>query len=180
MKEKRQSQTEPLFIDFLNSPLTKEFITAFLLRLEAIFTDPSDKLAAKDFREELKDHHLSGYKLIQIKFKDQVDHVITHQAFDKSFPTWANFYLSSLKEVKREKNGEMERFVHIGDPNGDWITGLILYNFSLFYKYYDKATLKKCSCGIYFTKKGKYATYCSDICKDRFGKSKSPEAQPEK
>lgn len=154
---------------------------SFLLRLENVFTDAADKLAAKEFRENLKDHHLDGYKLTQTKFKDQMDHVIAYKTCSKEFPSWANFYLSSLREVvkKENKNGDIERVVHIGDVNGDWITGLILYNFSLFYKYIGADNLKKCpKCSKYFTKKGKYAKYCSDTCKEQSKENEASDAAP--
>lgn len=167
-KKQNLPKEEPLFITFLNTGLSKVFITDLLTRVEKLFTEPADKLAAKDFREELKDHHLEGYRLTQTKFKDHIDHIIKFKAFDKDFGSWANFYLSSLREIKREdKQGNVERFVKIGDHHGDWITGLILYNFSLFAKAYSIDILKNCSrCNRYFTMKGKYAKYCSDKCKN--------------
>lgn len=167
-KKSNLPKEEPLFISFLNTQLSKVFITGLLERVERLFSEPSDKLAAKDFREELKEHHMEGYKLTQTKFKDHVDHIIKFKAFDKDFGSWANFYLSSLREIKREdESGNVERFVKIGDKNGDWITGLILYNFSLFAKGYSIDILKKCpKCANYFTLKGKYAKYCSDKCKN--------------
>lgn len=152
---------------------------SFLLRLESLFTDAADKLAAKEFRENLKDHHLDGYKLTQTKFKDQVDHVIAYKTFSKEFPSWANFYLSSLREVVKDKNGNLERIVHIGDVNGDWITGLILYNFSLFYKHIGPHNLKKCpKCSKYFSNKGEYAKYCSEVCKKQSKENEATDAAP--
>jgi len=178
-KKKKQlvPKEEPLFISFLNSSLTKSYISDLLSRLERLFTEASDKLAARDFREELKDHHMEGYKLTQTKFRDQIDHIIKFGSFDKEFGSWANFYLSSLREFRKEDvHGNEERFVRIGDPNGDWITGLILYNFSLFSKYYGHSILKMCpSCSNYFTTKGKYAKFCSDECKKHVSSQKQEE-----
>jgi len=177
MESRRKSQLlpkeEPLFIRFLNSDLSRPFLEELLTRLEALFSEPKDKLAAKDLRESLKEHNFDGFKLIQTKFKDHVDYVIKFGTFEKGFGQWANFYLSALKESKKEdKNGNVERIVYIGSTDGDWVTGLILYNFSLFCKYYGVTILKRCAtCGTYFTIKGKHAVYCSDSCK----KAKLPE-----
>jgi hypothetical protein len=171
MESRRKSQLlpkeEPLFIRFLNSDLSREFLEELLTRLEQLFSEPKDKLTAKYMREGLKEHNFDGYKLIQTKFKDHVDYVIKFGTFEKGFGTWANFYLSSLKETKREDAaGNIERSVFIGSTEGDWVTGLILYNFSLFCKYYGVKILKQCvKCGGYFTVKGKYAVYCSEPCK---------------
>ena len=180
MESRRKSQLllpkeEPLFIRFLNSDLNRAFLEELLSRLELLFNEPKDKLAAKDMRESLKDHNFDGYKLIQTKFKDHVDYVIKFGTFEKGFGIWANFYLSALKETKKEdKNGNLERLVYIGSTDGDWVTGLILYNFSLFCKYYGTPILKRCAtCGTYFTMKGKYAVYCSDPCKKHKGTEKS-------
>lgn len=168
MKSKRPvPKMEPLFIDFLNSIINEDFILAFLKRLELLFNDKEDKKCVQEFREVFKSHHLEGYRLTQTKFKDQMDYIINYGKFDHDFPGWANFYLASLRELKKEDAfGNEERFVQIGDPNGDWITGLILYNFSLFCKYYGTELLKKCpTCNKYFTTKGKYAKFCSKSCK---------------
>lgn len=172
MESRRKSQQllpkeEPLFVRFLNSDLNRGFLEELLTKLESLFNEPQDKLTAKDMRERLKDHNTDGFRLIQTKFKDHVDYVIKFQTFEKGFGQWANFYLSSLKETKREdQQGNVERTVYIGSTGGDWVTGLILYNFSLFCKYYGVAILKRCAtCGTYFTMKGKYAVYCQDSCK---------------
>lgn len=164
---------EPLFITFLNSKVSRDYVISLLEKLESLFTEPADKVAAKERKEQYKDHHLEAFKLVQTKFKDQIDHIIKFQDFDKEFGTWANFYLSALREIKEEdKRGNVQRFVRIGDTNGDWITGLILYNFSLFCRYFGTEILKKCTiCNTYFTVKGKYAKYCSESCK----KSAKPE-----
>jgi len=170
MESKKKTTTpkeEPLFISFLNAELSLEYIGELLARLEKAFKNPADQLLAKDRKESLKDHHMEGYRLIQTKFKDHVDYIIQHRNFDKEFAGWANFYLSALKETKQEDHkGNVERFVQIGDPNGDWIVGLILYNFSLFCKYYGKDLLKGCPvCLQYYTARAKYNKYCSDKCK---------------
>lgn len=169
---------EPLFITFLNSTVSFSYIQGLLSRVETLFSEAADKKAARERNESLKEHHLEGYRLVQTKFKDQVDYIINHGVFDKDFGSWANFYLSSLREIKKEHNMDVERRVKIGDPNGDWIVGLILYNFSLFIKYYDgKELLKRCPiCTSYFTVKGKYAKYCSDGCKAQGKTEKSAEA----
>jgi hypothetical protein len=178
LAEKKKSKSilpkeEPLFVKFLNSKISEEYVTNLLEKLGSVFNDESDKVSVNERKESFKEHHLEAFRLVQKKFKDHIDHIMNFKKFDKDFGQWANFYLSSLREIKEEdKKGNIQRFVKIGDANGDWITGIILYNFSLFCKYYGTDLLKNCqSCGSYFTIKGKYAKFCSDSCK----KSEKPE-----
>jgi hypothetical protein len=163
---------EPFFINFVNTKdITKEYLEAVLKKVEDLFADAADKKTAMERREALKDHHIEGFRLVQTKLRDHLDYITEHGKFDKAFPAWANFYLSSLKEYKTENNNGIERFVRIGDPNGDWVNGIILYNFSLFCKTYGLEILKKCPVdGVFFSVKGKYAKYCSEKCK-RVGQS---------
>jgi hypothetical protein len=172
LTEKKKSKIilpkeEPLFIKFLNSKISEEYVTNLLDKLESLFNDESDKNTVKERKESFKDHHLEAFRLVQKKFKDHIDYIINFKKFDKDFGQWANFYLSSLREIKDEdKKGNIQRFVKIGDANGDWITGVILYNFSLFCRYYGTDLLKNCQqCNSYFTIKGKYAKFCTDGCK---------------
>lgn len=170
MQSKRASSNpmeEPLFVEFLNTRISKESIESFLTRLESVFPEKEDKLIVKDHRESLKDHHLEGYKLVQTKFKDHVDHLITTKNFDRDFSVWANFYLSSLRESKNEDRfGNMERRVRIGDKTGDWFSGILLYNFSLFCKYYGSEFIRQCDSRVYFVTRQKWEKYCSAECKE--------------
>jgi hypothetical protein len=170
MQSKRASSNpmeEPLFVEFLNTRISKESIESFLTRLESVFPEKEDKLIVKDHRESLKDHHLEGYKLVQTKFKDHVDHLITTKNFDRDFSVWANFYLSSLRESKNEDRfGNMERRVRIGDKTGDWFSGILLYNFSLFCKYYGSEFIRQCDARVYFVTRQKWEKYCSAECKE--------------
>jgi hypothetical protein len=164
---------EPLFVQFLNSKIDRDSVEVFLLRLESLFPENEDRLIVKDHRECLKDHHLEGYRLLQTKFKDHVDHVITTKNFDPTFSTWANFYLSSLRESKIEdRHGNIERRVRIGDKTGDWFSGILLYNFSLFCKYYGSELIKRCESKVYFVTRQKWDKYCSEECKTAKGCTK--------
>lgn len=169
MKSKKESKkfTEvPLFMEFLNSKIDQGSVDKFLVRLENVFPEMEDKKIVKEHRECLKDHHLEGYRLLQTKFKDHVDHIITNKNFESNFSSWANFYLSSLRETKNEdQQGNLERRIRIGDRNGDWFSGILLYNFSLFCKYYGTETLRRCEAKIYFITRSKWEKYCSEDCK---------------
>jgi len=168
---------DPLFITFVNTEINKEYLEVILQKIETLFNDADDKKIALERREALKDHNIEGFKLVQTKLRDHLDYITDKGKFDKSFGGWANFYLSSLKEYKTENSKGVERFVKIGDPNGDWIGGIILYNFSLFCKYYGIEILKKCPVdGVFFTTKGKYSKYCSDKCK-KVGKTENDAAR---
>ena len=178
MKSKRESQKfteDPLFVQFLNSKIDHSSVDTFLARLENVFPEMEDKKIVKEHRECLKDHHLEGYKLLQTKFKDHVDYIVANKNFDSSFSSWANFYLSSLRETKNEdKQGNVERRVRIGDRNGDWFSGILLYNFSLFCKYYGTDMLRRCEAKVYFVTRAKWDKYCSEDCK----KSKTCKKMP--
>jgi len=181
MTKKKSNQLapkeDPLFINFVNTEITKEYLDVTLKRIENLFSDAEDKKIALDRREALKEHNIEGFKLVQIKLRDHLDYITDKGKFDKAFGAWANFYLSALKEYKTENASGVERFVKIGDPNGDWISGIILYNFSLFCKYYGIDILKKCPVdGVFFTNKGKYAKFCSDKCKQVGKSEKDSEA----
>jgi len=169
MKSKRENQKlaeEPLFVQFLNSKIDYNAVDSFLLRLESIFPEHEDKKIVKEHRESLKDHHLEGYKLVQTKFKDHIDYILSYKNFDSGFSSWANFYLSSLRENKSEdKKGNLERRVRIGDKNGDWFSGILLYNFSLFCRYYGTDLIRRCDSKVYFVTRSKWDKYCSDECK---------------
>jgi endogenous inhibitor of DNA gyrase (YacG/DUF329 family) len=162
-----QKIEEPLFIQFLNSKIDRESISTFLSRLATVFPDKEDKAIVLDHKECLKDHRLEGYKLLQTKLKDHVDYLIDNKVFDTTFPTWANFYLSSLRETKTEdKKGNIDRRIRIGDRTGDWFSGIILYNFSLFYRYYGSDPLHRCEAKVYFVTNSKWSKFCSEKCKD--------------
>lgn len=180
MKKKNNQTTfkeDPLFINFVNTEITKEYMNSILKKVEDLFNDPEDKKTAVERRESLKDHNVEGFKLIQTKLRDHLDYIIDKGKFDKAFGSWANFYLSSLKEYKTENAAGIERFVRIGDANGDWISGIILYNFSLFCKYYGIDILKKCPVdGVFFVNKGRYAKFCSDQCKQAGKQEKEIDA----
>lgn len=102
--------------------------------------------------------------------KDVTDTGILHNSSARDY---LNSYMArSLVEdsvdTSHKKSGEVSRTVRIVDRGQPWAEGLVCYNFCLFVASGGMPTLKSCKkCGSFFTNKGKYASYCSDVCKGK-------------
>lgn len=156
-------RVEPLFVRFSNKVtgadgVVKSFINntehskSINIAREALDNVPDLSVFRKDFRNALE---------------DLIDNGINGQ-----FTNYLNCYMKpSLSEVLegdgRNTTGE-KRWVIIRDADAPWIEALICYNLTLYIKAYGFKELKKCPvCTKFFTNKGKYSKYCSELCKGK-------------
>jgi hypothetical protein len=59
-----------------------------------------------------------------------------------------------------------KRWVQIKAEDAPWVEAVVCYNLCLYIRMYGIKELKRCpKCQKFFSNKGKYAKYCSDICK---------------
>ena len=150
----------PLFIRFCNGESVSSVISSIIRtadkRSSAIailaLENPSD---LEDFRKELQE-----------AVKDLVN-----QGLGEELKAFANHYMegSVEQDMKTGSTPQGENFsvvLSIKDADSTWIQGFICFNLCLYVKAFGLENLKICrTCGKYFDHKGKYAVYCSDVCK---------------
>jgi hypothetical protein len=151
---------EPLFIRFANGlvgPL--EIISSFLesnidekskgIADEALKKPPDLSMFKKDFKALLRDIIDSGINNQSINYLD-------------------SYMKPSLEEIV-EGGGSVageKRQVILKEKDTPWVEAIVCYNLTLYIKMYGISEIKLCPvCMKFFSHKGKYAKYCSDICK---------------
>jgi hypothetical protein len=125
----------------------------------------------------------------RIELMDAVSDII-QEGIGKEFTAFVDYYMEpSLEEdirtvgVPRGDNGFRNVGIHRGDnefrnvrvrdKSSPWVQGVICYNLSLYIRVYGLSDLKRCKiCNKFFAHKGKYAIYCSDVCKAKKYKDK--------
>jgi hypothetical protein len=153
-----------MFLKFLNRELGVVDLLFSFSRSDDTKTANAAKKAQnqppdlEDFRKELGD---AVEDLIKKGLSDEL----------KAF---ANNYMTCLEEDIETSDtplGENRSHVaRVKDETGPWVQGFICYNLCLYIKIYGLDELKKCRvCGKVFSHKGKYAAYCSDLCKTKKG-----------
>lgn len=161
MKEKALRQ-QPLFIKFLNNEIDVNSMLESFSRSKDNATVEASKAAFKNPPD------LSKFKK---EFTEAVEDIIT-EGFDEGFKAFVNHYMTALEEdvdIKNTPRGEnRSQTARVSDKNGPWVQGFICYNLCLYIKAFGLENLKKCRiCGRFFIHKGKYAIYCSDVCKKK-------------
>jgi hypothetical protein len=156
-----------LFIRFCQGESVSTVISSFV-------KSPDQKIASiatktlenppdlEEFRTELKEAVTDLIKDgVGEDFKSFVDH----------------YMLDSIEQTSFSKETPLgedrSTTATIKDENSTWIQGFICFNLCLYIKAFGLENLKKCRiCDKIFDHKGKYAVYCSDVCK----KQKLPKA----
>lgn len=153
---------DPLFLRFINNDID---VTGMLMS----FSRSKDKKTADAAQIFLKNPpDLSEFKKELI---EAVEDIIT-EGLDDGFKVFVNHYMSSLEEdvdIKDTPRGEnRSQVARVSDEKGPWVQGFVCYNLCLYIKAFGLEDLKKCKiCGRFFAHKGKYAVYCSDLCKKK-------------
>jgi len=111
----------------------------------------------EDFRKELED---AVRDLVRKGLSDELKDFVNH------------YMKTSLEEDVQTENGahgeNRSQIARIKDEKSPWIQGFICYNLCLYIKAFGLDNLKECKvCGKIFAHKGKWATYCSDVCKTK-------------
>jgi len=155
---------EPLFIRYANGlvgpvQIIQSFLEANIdaksadIAQEALSSPPDLSLFQRDFKSLLI---------------DIIDNGISKQAIN-----YLNDYMKpSLEEIVEgggNQPGE-KRQVILKAKDTPWIEAIVCYNLTLYIKMYGIPEIKLCPvCSKFFSHKGKYAKYCSDICKENAG-----------
>lgn len=159
---------EPLFLRFINHNIS-------IFEMLQIFSKSSDAYtseAAKKAMVNTPDLDEFYKELIQA-VRD-----IIKEGLGEEFKTFVNHYMeSSLEEDVSTSEGyfgqNIFRQARVKDDTAPWIEGLICYNLSLYIRVYGLDDLKICKiCEKFFNHKGKWAKYCSDLCKSEGKKRK--------
>lgn len=153
-------RVEPLFIRYANGLVEPSYIIQSFLEsnfdnrskeiAEKLLLSPPDlKLFKKDFRNLLI---------------DLIDNGINKQAIN-----YINNYmkpsLEELVEGGSSRAGEKRQII-LKAEDTPWIEAIVCYNLTLYIKMYGISEIKLCPvCLKFFSHKGKYAKYCSDVCK---------------
>jgi hypothetical protein len=153
---------EPLFIRFLNSQVDERTL------LETFIDSSKDDTTREIIRDRKETPDLSVFK------KDFANAVkdLTEDGINSYFVNYVNSYMKPsleefLEEVSHQGTGMEKRWVKILDKDAPWLEALICYNMCLYVKAFSSSTIKSCKqCQKFFTHKGKYASYCSEICKN--------------
>lgn len=157
-------RNEPLFIRYANGHVEPaSIIQSFLdsnqdeksnnIALEALKSPPDLTIFRKDFKSLLVDIIDNGINKQAINYID-------------------NYMKPSLEELVSggtSRAGE-KRQVILKAKDTPWVEAIVCYNLTLYIKMYGISEIKKCPvCSRFFSHKGKYAKYCSDICKTNGG-----------
>lgn len=161
-------KTEPMFIRYANRDMTEIDVVKSLI--ENTQDDRSKEIAEKAL-DNMPDLQLFKRDFINA-LEDIIDNGVNNQ-----FINYINSYMKPSLEEFVESSGVSNtgetRWVRIKEPNTPWIEALLCYNLTLFIKVNGLLDLKKCPiCKRFFSHKGKYAKYCSDVCKESGGRGK--------
>lgn len=152
---------EPLFIRFSNGIVDAEGI--IISFLDSARHGESKEIAQKAM-EKLPD--LSVFKEdFRNALSDVIENGINNQVIN-----YLNSYMKpSLLEIvdgsSASRSGERRQII-LKAEDTPWVEAIVCYNFCLYLRAYGVRELKLCPvCNKFFSNKGKYAKYCSDICK---------------
>lgn len=158
-------RVEPLFIRYANGHTdTYSIIQSFLesnidekskeIATETLKSPPDLIMFRKDFKSLLV---------------DIIDNGINKQAIN-----YINNYMKpSLEEIVEGGNSRAgeKRQVILKAKDTPWVEAIVCYNLTLYIKMFGISEIKLCPvCSKFFSHKGKYAKYCSDLCKTNGGK----------
>ena len=163
--------TTPLFLKFLNNEVTTEDLLNTYARSSDSYTAQIAMKAMKN-PPDLKD--------FKKEFKEAVSDIIS-EGLAEEFAAFANNYMEpslieDIESLDSTLGQNVSRTARVRDENSSWIQGLLCYNLCLYIKAYGLDSLKKCrTCSKFFNHKGKFAVYCSDVCKSASKKLKVPD-----
>jgi len=159
-------RVEPLFIRYANgSASTESIIKSYL----SIVEDGNSKEIAEAALISIPD-----LTMFRRDFRNCIDDLIDN-GINNQFINYVDSYMKpSLEEYIEGSNasrtGEKRRVI-IKAEDTPWIEAMVCYNMSLYIRVYGISEIKHCpNCGNFFSHKGKYAKYCSDICKGNASK----------
>jgi hypothetical protein len=156
---------EPLFVRFLNGETnTLEVINSFIELSE----DKESKEIATKALDSVPD-----LSLFRRDFANCVEDIIDN-GISRNIVNYMDSYLKpSLLEMTESGSYSKtndKRWVTLKDDSAPWIEAVICYNLGLYIKAYGLSELKRCPvCNKFFSHKGRYAKYCSDVCKGTGG-----------
>lgn len=159
-------RVEPLFIRYANGTANTEAVVRSYL---SIAEDENSKKIAAEAITKLPD-----LTMFRKDFRSCLDDLIDN-GINNHFINYVNSYMKpSLEEYvegsSASRTGEKRRVV-IKAEDAPWIEAMVCYNMSIYIRVYGITDIKHCpNCGNFFSHKGKYAKYCSDICKENSGK----------
>lgn len=133
------------------------------------FAKSSDKKTADAAIESLK--NIPDIEEFRQELEEAVRDLI-QEGIGEEFKAFVNNFLSALEEdiiTKDTSQGEnRSQIARVKDIEGPWIQGFICYNLCLYIKAFGLENLKSCKvCEKLFAHKGKWAVYCSDLCKKK-------------
>lgn len=156
---------EPLFIRYVNGTISEEQI------IKNIVSGVVDKRTI-EIINKTKDSVLSSdYSVFRRDFRnlilDLIDNGITQRLIN-----YVNSYMkSSLEEFVENDSinrASEKRYISIKGEDVPWLEAILCYNLCIYIKVYGIKSIKQCPvCNKIFSTKGKYAKYCSDICKQK-------------
>lgn len=156
----------PLFIRFLNRETSVyEMLKSFSQSRDSYTSNTA--IEAIDNPPDLED--------FRIELDDAVSDIIKN-GLGEEFPAFVDHYMSSsleedISNIKGKLGENVSRIARVIDKSEPWIQGFVCYNLSLYIRAFGLSSLKKCKvCGRFFCHKGKYAVYCSDVCKSNKNK----------
>lgn len=159
-------RVEPLFIRYANGMADTEAIVKSYL---SIVKDEPSKKIAEDILTNLPD-----LTMFRKDFRNCIDDLIDNGISNQLINYMDSYMKPSLEEYVEGSNaartGE-KRSVVIKAEDTPWIEAMVCYNMALYIKVYGITDIKHCpNCGNFFSHKGKYAKYCSEICNGNAGK----------
>lgn len=151
---------EPLFIQIANKK------SGALDIVQSFISSSKDTESLNIARETL--NNLPDISMFMKDFKEALEDLIDN-GISQRFINYVNSYLKpSLCEVVDSRGNGESRYIYLKDARAPWVEAIVCYNTLIYMKAYGFSAIKKCSmCGVFFTDKGKYAKYCSDLCKSK-------------
>ncbi len=152
---------EPLFIRFANGQSTAADVAD---AVEESSRDTHTQEIVRKAREDLPDLRV---------FKDDLQKAVADlidNGPDQHFKNYVNSYMKpSLEEFVEGGSGNRageRRWVKVKAADTPWLEAVVCYNLCLYVRAFGIKELKHCPvCKKFFSHKGKYAKYCSDVCK---------------
>jgi hypothetical protein len=152
---------EPLFIKFANGEVN-------ILDVLERFLSTTQHEPTKKIIEKAKDT-LPDLSVFRKDFAGALMDLI-ESGINQHFINYVDSYMKpSLEEFVEGSGGSRsgeKRWVQIKAEDAPWVEAVVCYNLCLYIRMYGIKELKRCpKCMKFFSNKGKYAKYCSDICK---------------
>lgn len=151
----------PLFLRFINKEIS-------VIELLGLYSKSRDSLTSETAVKAIENPpDLDSFRE---ELTDAVNDLIK-EGLGEEFKSFVNNYTepSLIEDVETNEGVRGDNIIRqafIKDPKAPWVQGFLCYNTILYIKAFGLEELKKCRvCGRIFANKGKYAVYCSDVCK---------------